>query len=155
MKQQLKILMVDDHPFILQAYKNTLDLFKPTEYEMVYYDGVDGKTGYDVIVNAPTEYDIALFDISIPEYPAQNISSGIDLAILLKNTMPDCKIILLTMHHDKMKFKYIQENIDPFGLVIKNDMDFKEFLMVMETIIEGKKYYSETILKMMEEENFN
>lgn len=155
MKQKLKILMVDDHPFILQAYKNTLDLFKPTEYEMVYYDGIDGKSGYEVIVNATTEYDIALFDISIPEYPAQNIYSGIDLAILLKNTMPDCKIILLTMHDDKMKFKYIHENIDPIGLVIKNDMDFKEFLLAVETIIEGEKYYSETILKMMEEENFN
>ena len=60
------MLMVDDHPFILQAYKNTLDLFKPTEYEMIYYDGIDGKTGYEVITNATTEYDIALFDISMP-----------------------------------------------------------------------------------------
>ena len=155
MKQKLKILMVDDHPFILQAYKNTLDLFKPTEFEMVYYDGVDGKTGYEVIVNATTEYDIAFFDISIPEYLAENISSGIDLAIILKKTMPNCKIILLTMHDDKMKFKYIQEHIDPIGLIIKNDLDFKEFLLAVETIIEDKKYYSETILKMMEEENYN
>ena len=147
--------MVDDHPFILQAYKNTLELFKPTEYEMTYFDGVNGKTGYEAIVNATTEYDIALFDISIPEYPAENIESGIDLAVLLKKTMPNCKIVLLTMHDDKMKFKYIQEHINPVGLVIKNDLDFKEFLVVIETIIEGEKYYSETILKMMEEQNFS
>jgi DNA-binding NarL/FixJ family response regulator len=154
MRQKIKMLMVDDHPFILQAYKNTLDLFKPAEYEMIYYDGIDGKTGYEVITNATTEYDIALFDISIPTYPEKNISSGIDLAILLKKTMPNCKIILLTMHDDKIKFKYLLDNLNPIGLIIKNDMDFNEFLNVMETIIEGNKYYSETILKMMEEENF-
>lgn len=147
--------MVDDHPFILQAYKNTLEQFKSTEYELIYYDGVNGKTGYEAIANANTAYDIALLDISIPAYPAENISSGIDLGVLLKKTMPYCKIVLLTMHDDKMKFKYIQEHIDPIGLVIKNDLDFKEFLVVIETIIEGEKYYSETILKMMEEENYN
>jgi DNA-binding NarL/FixJ family response regulator len=155
MKQQLKILMIDDHPFILQAYKNTLDLFKPTEYEMIYFEGIDGESGYSVIANATTDYDIALFDISIPEYPQKNIESGIDLAVLLKKTMPTCKIVLLTMHDDKMKFKYIQEHIDPIGLVIKNDLDYKEFLLLMETILEEKKYYSETILKMMEEQNID
>lgn len=155
MIQKIKMLMVDDHPFILQAYKNTLALFKPTEYEMVYFDGVDGESGYNIIENAETEYDIALFDISIPEYPAKNIESGIDLAILLKKKMPNCKIILLTMHDDKMKFQYIRENIDPIGMIIKNDLDFKEFLLAIEKVIDGQKYYSETILKMMEEQNFN
>ncbi|AWI24931.1 response regulator [Flavobacterium pallidum] len=152
MKKTVQVLMVDDHPFILQAYKNTLDRFKPDDYHIVETTADSGKTGYEVIANSTVTYDVAFLDISIPTYPEQNIESGIDLAKLLRQQMPDCKIVLLTMHTEKLKFRYFSETIQPEGLVVKNDLTFEELLIAFEDILDGKLYYSETVQKMMQEE---
>ena len=152
MKKNLQVLMVDDHPFILQAYRNTLDRYKPEEYEIVTTNADSGQTGYDAIANSPITYDVAFLDISIPVFPEKNISSGVELALLLREKMPDCKIVLLTMHTEKLKFDYFAQTIKPNGLVIKNDLTFEELLLAFETILRDETYYSETVLKMMQEE---
>jgi len=149
MKQTVQLLMVDDHPFILQAYRNTLDRFKPDEYEVISTSADSGKTGYEAIVNSPQNFDVALLDISIPGYADKNIESGLDLAQLLRERMPDCKVVLLTMHTEKMKFRYFSETIQPDGLVIKNDLTFEELLLAFEKILAGEKYYSESVLNII------
>jgi len=153
MKKKIQLLMVDDHPFILQAYKNTLERFKPDEYDIINTDADSAKAGYEAIVTSTFEFDVAFLDISIPNYPEKNIESGIDLALLLRDKMPNCKIVLLTMHNEKLKFKYFADTIQPNGLVVKNDLTFEELLIAFGKVITGEIYYSETVLKMMQEEN--
>lgn len=153
MKKTVQLLMVDDHPFILQAYKNTLERFKADEFEIINTDADSARTGYDAIINSTFDFDVAFLDISIPIYAEKNIHSGIDLALLIKERMPNCKIVLLTMHTEKLKFNYFSETINPSGLVVKNDLTFEELLIAFEKIINGETYYSETVLKMMQEES--
>lgn len=145
--------MVDDHPFILQAYRNTLDRFKPEEYYIPSVSADSGKTGYEAIMNSPFDFDIAFLDISIPPYPEQNIESGVELALLLRERMPNCKIVLLTMHNEKLKFDYFSKTIQPNGLVVKNDLTFEELLNAFGTIVRGEIYYSDTVIKMIHEQN--
>ncbi|MCF8322812.1 MAG: DNA-binding response regulator, partial [Flavobacterium sp.] len=83
----------------------------------------------------------------------KNILSGEDLAILLHNTMPNCKIILLTMYTEILKVKNIITAINPHGLIIKNDLDFKELIFGFDKIMNDEIYYSESIKKMMDVEN--
>lgn len=144
--------MVDDHPFILQAYRNTLDRYKPEEYEIISLNADSGESGYDAIVNRKHDYDIAFLDISIPTYEEQGIESGIDLALLLRREVPNCKIVLLTMHNEKLRFKYFREAIKPEGLIVKNDLTFEELLSAFERLLANDTYYSETVVRMMEEE---
>ncbi|WP_432672559.1 response regulator [Flavobacterium sp. SM2513] len=149
MKKTIQLLMIDDHPFILQAYKSTLNGFKKEEYEIVTTEANSGKSGYEVIENSLINFDVAFFDISIPPYPEKQIKSGIDLAILLRNKMPDCKIFLLTMHSEKLEFKYFFDVVKPQGLVVKNDLTFEELLYAFEKVVNGGTYLSETVLQMM------
>ena len=153
MKQTIQLLMVDDHPFILQAYKNTLNGFKKEEYDIITTDAVNGETGYNVIASSPINFDVAFLDISIPPYSEKGIESGVDLALLLRAKMPQCKIFLLTMHTEKLKFKYFFDTIKPEGLVVKNDLTFEELIYAFEKVISGETYLSETVIKMMEESN--
>lgn len=153
MKQTIQLLMVDDHPFILQAYKNTLNGFKKEEYEIITTDAVNGETGYNAIADSPIDFDVAFLDISIPTYPEKNIESGVDLALLLREKMPKCKIFLLTMHTEKLKFKYFFDTIKPEGLVVKNDLTFEELIFAFQKVISGETYLSETVIKMMKESN--
>ena len=91
MKNIIQLLMVDDHPFILQAYKNTLNGFKKDEYEIICTEANSGETGYNAIENSSINFDVAFFDISIPTYPEKNIHSGVDLAVLLRRKCLNAK----------------------------------------------------------------
>lgn len=153
MKQIIQLLMVDDHPFILQAYKNTLNGFKKDEYEIITTDAVNGETGYNIITSSPIDFDVAFLDISIPSYPEKGIESGVDLALLLRAKMPQCKIFLLTMHTEKLKFKYFFDTIKPEGLVVKNDLTFEELIFAFEKVLSGESYLSETVIKMIDGQN--
>lgn len=145
------ILIVDDHPFIIQGYKNAITRYKPDEFEFFIEQANDCKSGYDIITNPGTKaFDIAFLDISMPAYEEKGMFSGEDLAKLLNKYMPNCKIILLTMYTELLKIKNIIDAINPHGLVIKNDLTFDELLFGFDKVINNEIYYSQSIQKMMD-----
>jgi DNA-binding NarL/FixJ family response regulator len=146
------ILIVDDHPFIIQGYKNAITRYNPKEYEFFIEQASDCKSAYDIITNPETVvFDIAFLDISMPTYEEKGIFSGEDLAKLLKECMPNCKIILLTMYTELLKIQNIIDTINPNGLVIKNDLTFDELLFGFDKVINNETYYSQSIQKMIDQ----
>jgi DNA-binding NarL/FixJ family response regulator len=145
------ILIVDDHPFIIQGYKNAITRYNPNEFEFYISEAKDCKSAYEIITNPETTaFDIAFLDISMPIYEEKGILSGEDLAKLLNEYMPNCKIILLTMYTELLKIKNIIDSINPSGLVIKNDLTFDELLFGFDKVINNEVYYSQSIQKMMD-----
>ncbi|WP_309612733.1 response regulator [Flavobacterium sp.] len=151
----MNILIVDDHPFIIQAYKNALDKYSQQGYEFDVVQANNCKSGYENIVDAKKPFDVAFFDISMPEYPEKEIYSGEDLAILMKKEMPGCKVILLTMHTELLKINNIIKNINPNGLIIKNDLTFDELIFAFDKIINNESYYSQTVIKLVGQAQYN
>ncbi|HKO77631.1 MAG TPA: response regulator [Flavobacterium sp.] len=148
------ILIVDDHPFIIDGYKNAITRYKPDLYEYSFTQGKDCETGYNIITNPETPlFDIAFLDISMPVYEEKGIISGEDLAKLILELMPNCKIILLTMYTELLKIKNIIETINPAGLVIKNDLTFDELLFGFDIILKNEIYYSHSVIKMAKQIN--
>ena len=146
------ILIVDDHPFIIQGYKNAIVRYNPKEYDFLISEAKDCQSAYNIITNPATaHFDFAFLDISMPSYDEKGIFSGEDLAKLLNEYMPNCKIILLTMYTELLKIRSIISDINPHGLVIKNDLTFDEFLLCFDTVMKDQLYYSESIQKMMEQ----
>jgi DNA-binding NarL/FixJ family response regulator len=155
MTNPINILIVDDHPFIIQAYRNALDKYSQQGYEFIVTQANNCKTGYESITEAKTPFDVAFFDISMPEYAEKGIYSGEDLAALIKTEMPNCKIILLTMHTELLKINNIIKNINPSGLVIKNDLTFDELIFAFDKIINNESYYSQTVIKLVGQAQYN
>jgi len=115
MTSPINILIVDDHPFIIEAYKNAINKYSQQGIEFTITQANNCKSGYENIVDQPKPFDIAFFDISMPEYAEKGIYSGEDLAILIKTEMPNCKVILLTMNTELLKFNYIINKIKTSG----------------------------------------
>ena len=151
----MNILIVDDHPFIIQAYKNALDKYSLQGYEFDVTQANNCKSGYENIVDAKKPFDVAFFDISMPEYAEKGIYSGEDLASLIKTEMPNCKVILLTMHTELLKINNIIKNINPNGLIIKNDLTFDELIFAFDKIINNESYYSQTVIKLVGQAQYN
>lgn len=148
------ILIVDDHPFIIDGYKNVIERYNPKEYQFYFSQAKDCQSGYNMITNPHSPiFDVAFLDISMPIYEEKGIYSGEDLAILLHEYMPNCKIILLTMYTELLKIKNIIEAINPSGLVIKNDLTFDEMLFGFDKVLKNEIYYSQSIQKMMDQAN--
>lgn len=148
------ILIVDDHPFIIQGYKNAITRYNPNDFEFFITQANDCKSAYDIITNSESlVFDIAFLDISMPSYEEKGIFSGEDIAKLLNEYMPNCKIILLTMYTELLKIKNIIDTINPKGLVIKNDLTFDELLFGFDKVINNEIYYSQSIQKMMNQAN--
>jgi DNA-binding NarL/FixJ family response regulator len=152
MPQNINVLIVDDHPFIIQGYKNVINLYPNKKIEFSYTEAIDCKSGYETIMNSEIQFDIAFLDISMPQYPEKNINTGEDLAKLLIQKMPDCKIVILTMHSESLKVESVIEEINPLGLVIKNDLTYEQMILALTTILKGEKYYSEAVITFLNQQ---
>ena len=154
-KNPVNVLIVDDHPFIIQAYKNALNKYSEQGIEFNVTQANDCKTGYELITDENNDFHLAMFDVSMPEYAEKNIHSGEDLAKLMTERMPECRIILLTMHVEFDKINSIIKNVNPNGLVIKNDITFNELIFALDKILKNEKYYSQTVVTMFGQSDFN
>ncbi len=153
---KVDILIVDDHPFIIEAYKNAIKAFNSKDqFSFEITQAKDCKTGYEAIMSAENPFAIAFFDLSMPTYEEKNINNGEDLAALIQKNMPDCKIILLTMHSEQIRINTLIYNINPNGLIIKNDLTFDELLLAFEKIMKGESYYSETVVKLVAQSQYD
>lgn len=150
------VLIVDDHPFIIEGYKNAITRYNPKEYEFLISQAHDCKSGYDLIEDEQTpDFDVAFLDISMPAYEDRDIFSGEDLAKLILKKMPNCKVILLTMYTELLKIKTIIRTISPNGLIIKNDLTFDELLFAFDKVMKSDKYYSQSVQKMLNQSTHN
>lgn len=144
------ILIVDDHPFIIQGYKNAITRYDVDNYEFAISEAKDCESAFHVITNPESSFDIAFLDISMPSYEEKQLYSGEDLAKLILFYMPNCKIIMLTMFTEFLKLKTLISNVNPRGLVIKNDLTFDELLYAFDKVIKNQIYYSKSIKEMLE-----
>ncbi|MFA9192571.1 response regulator transcription factor [Flavobacterium sp. FZUC8N2.13] len=149
-KLKKNILIVDDHPFIIQGYKNAITRYNPEKYDFVISEAKDCESAYSLITNTnDLVFDIAFLDISMPSFEEKELYSGEDLAKLVLQYMPNCKIIMLTMFTEFLKLKTLINNVNPRGLVIKNDLTFDELLNTFDKVINDQTYYSKSILEML------
>lgn len=156
MTNPINILIVDDHPFIIEAYKNAINKYAGDTLEFAVTQAGDCKSGYEYIAgHNKRKFDIAFFDISMPEYAEKGIYSGEDLAMLMRTELPDCKIILLTMHSELLKINNIIKTINPNGLIIKNDLTFDELLLAFDKIINNESYYSQTVIQLVGQTHYD
>lgn len=139
--------MADDHPFIIEAYNNTIKSYE-NEYDITVYKASNCKEAYEILYDEGTPFfNLAFLDVSMPSYEERNVLTGEDVARIIKTKQPQCKIIMLTMLSDSLRILNIIKNINPNGLIIKNDLTFDELKNAFEKIKNGENYYSQTVVK--------
>lgn len=153
MQRDLKILIVDDHPMTVNGYINVLSDENIEGHNLIFTKALDCRQAYDLITTQ--HFDIAYLDLSLPPYEEKNISSGLDLGTLLRKTIPDCVIIILTMHSEASLVDRLIKEINPEGILCKSDIDIDEFVNAFKIIFEGEKYMSNKIVKSLRDKDFD
>jgi hypothetical protein len=70
-----------------------------------------------------------------------------DLAKLILEFMPNCKIILLTMFTEFLKIKPL--SIQSKWIGYKERLNFDELIYAFNKIINNEQYYSDSVLKCL------
>lgn len=147
-KVNIKILMTDDHPMIIEGYQNTLLATKKEHQEL----NIDIATNCDEAIKSikksievESPYDVYFFDISIPASSDGVYASGIDLAEYVRLHTPKSKVVLLTMFDEPYRIHSIIKNLNPDGFLIKSDLTASELASAFLAIQNNPPFYSGTV----------
>ena len=147
-EQHIKILMVDDHPMIIEGYQNTLLATRKPNQNLDIDIANDCEMANTLILkssNSTKPYDICFFDISLPASNDGLITSGEDLAKIARVYLPDAKVVILTMFNESFRVHNIIKEINPDGMLIKSDLTSSELAEAFQSILVNPPYYSSTV----------
>jgi DNA-binding NarL/FixJ family response regulator len=133
---KIKVLVADDHQLFREGIVKLL--FSSPDIEVIA-EAVDGK---DAI--AKTKHhkpDVVLIDIGMP------IMNGIDATKILKEDMPQIKVIAVSMHSDKQYVSGILK-AGADGYLLKN-CTYQQLTEAIKSVYEGKKTLSDDITNMV------
>lgn len=155
--QHIHILMVDDHPIIIEGYQNTLMATKKEDQTLVIDTANTCDAANLLMERAADErpYDVCFFDISLPPSSDGKITSGEDLAKIAKNILPNAKIIILTMFNESYRIHSIVKEINPDGFLIKSDLTSSELAEAFHHILVDPPYYSSTVTNFLNKSVIN
>lgn len=148
------ILIVDDHPMTVDSYINLLtenNYQNKTPEFIKSYNCEDAYNKINLYLKQNITIDFALLDINLPSYKKANINNGTDLALLLRQRFPNCKIVLLTMHSEPLTVDKIIKSLKPEGFIAKSDINFELFPIICKKIIGGEIFRSQTIIESQRE----
>lgn len=145
--QNFKILMIDDHPMIIEGYQNTILSVKTHKQEFDIDIALSCDMALEYIQKSlkSKPYDILFVDIKIPPSSDGLITSGEDLAKHAREVLPDAKIIVLTMYNESYRIHNILKTINPEGFLIKSDLTSSELANAFLSILDKPPYYSSTV----------
>ncbi len=134
--KKIRILIVDDHQLFREGLANLL-----SESEMIDIigQGENGKVAVEMAEKLSP--DIIIMDIGMP------IINGIEATKIIKSSMPEIKVIALSMHSEKT---YVREMLEAgaSGYFLKN-CTYQHFIEGIQRVDEGKMYLSETITEIL------
>tara|TARA_R110002050_G_scaffold54303_3_gene122920 strand:- start:1683 stop:2360 length:678 start_codon:yes stop_codon:yes gene_type:complete len=159
MTELLNVLIIEDHPLIINAYENALKHVGTKNKKLEF--NIDVATNCDTAhkkikqASKNKKIDFIFLDIKLPASKDGKIISGEDLGVKIKKILPKVKIIVATTYNDNYRISSIFKSINPEGFLIKNDLSPKELVLAIESVIKNVPYYSKSVVKLMRKQVSN
>lgn len=153
MRKICNVLLIDDHPCILEYYESVLNQISQNNSELKfhidkafdYYDGIDKIK----VASTKKRQQIIFLDIHLGKSNEGKTLSGMDLGLLINELIPQAKIIVSTFYNNALKVNSIIQTLNPLSLLIKNDFDHNDIEDAIKSIIKEIPYYSKTVRRIL------
>ena len=132
--RKARVLLADDHEMLQEAFKQLLQ----PDFEVV---GTVGNGHALLTAAAELKPDVIVLDIAMPQM------NGMVAARRLKQTMPEVKIIFLTVNEDA-DFASEAMRIGASGYLLKSSAA-SELFQAIEVALKGKSYVTPLIMQEM------
>jgi two-component system, NarL family, nitrate/nitrite response regulator NarL len=136
MSARCDVLLVDDHPLVLDGVRARLD----AQPGLRVLGTVEQASAVETEV-ARLQPDIVFMDISLPD------GNGLELTRRLTERWPEVAVIVLTMHGNR---EYVQKAMDcgARGYILKSAPS-SELVQAVETVMGGEPYFSVELSRRM------
>jgi DNA-binding NarL/FixJ family response regulator len=152
MNSNYRVLIIDDHPIIADAYKSAFEYISLNNPKVNFEISIaiNCDEAIEKIDNASKNkgIDIVFLDISLPQSTDGLFLSGEDLGVRIKKVLPACKIVVATTFNDNYRIQAILKNVNPDGFLIKNDVNKDELVFAIKTVLDESPYYSKSVLEL-------
>lgn len=132
----INILIVDDHQLILNGVK---EMLKPIKHFKIIGTATNGQMAIQKALELNP--DVIFIDVSMP------VMNGVEATREITSKLPDVKILALTQHDENAYVVQILK-AGAQGYMLKNSRR-EEFEEAINTVLEGKKYFSREISDRM------
>jgi len=129
MNTPVKVLLIDNHPLVLEGLKAILETF-----EGIDVVGAASLARAGLALARATQPKVVLMDINMPQI------SGIDAIEMFREEVPEARILMLSMHDSR---EYISTSVlhGASGYILK-DVSTEEIVAAIETVAAGGTYFS-------------
>ena len=157
--KKYSVLIIEDHPLICEAYKSACEKVS-TNNKIVFkidvvHNSVNALKKITEAAERKKAYDLIFLDLRLPTSEKNQIYTGEDLGIKIRNQLPESKIIISTTFNDNYRIRSIIKSVDPEGFLIKNDIVPEELVLAIKTVIKDPPYYSQTVIKLLRKQVTN
>ncbi len=134
--RKLKLLLVDDHALVREGIRSSL-----VRYPSIKPVG-EAANGKEALRKCKElRPDVVLMDLNMPEM------SGLEATPLIRESFPETKIIVLTVHDSKEYiFKILRAGAH--GYVLK-DTSPEELVRAIESVAQGAAFFSPNVSKVL------
>lgn len=135
--KKISIALVDDHQIVLDGL---LSLLRDEPQFQLAFSTTDSRT---VLAQLQAQkVDVLLTDVMMPNLP------GNLLAKQVRNSLPDVKILALSMSGEETLINEMISDADISGYVLKN-ISKKELMEAIEKIAAGGIYFSDEVIETL------
>ncbi len=129
MTQRIRVLLVDDHPLVIDGIQARLE--DEGDIEVV---GRGGNGQEAITLSQQLQPDVVLMDISMP------VMNGLEATRILSKEAPNVRVLILSMHDNR---EYMVQLIQAGakGYILK-DVSAAEMVKAVETVYQGGTYFS-------------
>ncbi|MBR9788656.1 MAG: response regulator transcription factor [Vibrionaceae bacterium] len=136
MDKPISVLIVDDHQVVLDGFMARLELEPDIEVIGTASNGLEA-----IEVAKHLHPDVILMDISMP------IMNGIEATGIIKEELPESKILMLTMHDNR---EYIMKVMQAgaVGYMLK-EISAEKMVQAIKTVNQGSTYFCESVTQTL------
>lgn len=136
MEKPIRVVIVDDHQVVLEGFMARLELEPEIKVVATASNGLEA---LDVVKQH--QPDVILMDVSMP------IMNGIDATRLIKEEVPNAKVLMLTMHDNR---EYIMKVMQAgaVGYMLK-EISASKMVQAIKTVNQGSTYFCESVTQTL------
>lgn len=133
---KISVILADDHPIVRTGIKSLLGMGDRVE---IVAEASNGEEALDLVKRLRP--NVLISDISMPKM------TGIELAEIVTNELPETKVIILTMHREE---EYITKSFEAGAMsYLPKNTEQAELLEAIEEVHDGRKYLNAMVSKVL------
>lgn len=140
----MKILIIERNPMVMEGYRALLGPKKHT-----FLTTTNCEDFASLFAPLP-DLDLAIITYEILGFADKKLESGLDCALIIKENIPYCKVILLTENEKALVLYELYKTAKADALLVKSEFTKKVFFDLVATHTDALPYLSPLVKKAIQ-----